>query len=106
MGCLFTVARCESADIGLLLRLYWGRVLAAVHQLLQPLRVEPDHEIVAMSDPGNSHTAAQSAPISQRLNVFRDVQRLELAAALLQPILGLVAVVSARDRVNSDASHG
>ena len=90
----------------LLRRLHWGRVLAAVHELLKPLRVKPDHEIVAMGDHGNSHTAAQSAPISQRLTVFRDVQLLELAVPLLEPILGLNAVVSAGDRVDSDDSHG
>ncbi len=81
-------------------------MLAAIHQLPEPLRVKPDHEIVAMGDHGNSHTAAQSAPISQRLTVFRDVQLLELAIPLLEPILGLNAVVSARERVDSDDSHG
>ena len=90
----------------LLRRLHWGRVLAAVHELLKPLRVKPDHEIVAVGDHGNSHTAAQSAPLPQRLEVFSDVQLLELAVPLLEPILGLNAVVSAGDRVDSEDSHG
>ena len=80
-------------------------MLAAVHQLLEPLLVKPDDEVVAVGDHGNAHTAAQSAPLSQRLDVFRDDQLLELTTLLLEPILGVLAVRSAGIRVDPDTSH-
>ena len=86
-------------------RLYWRRVLAAVHELFEPLLVEPDHKVLAMRDHGNSHAATQSAPLPERLEVFSDVQLLKLAVPLLEPILGLYAMVSAGDRVDFDRSH-
>ena len=88
-----------------LLRFHGGRVLAAVHELFQPLRAEPNNEVVAMGDDRNSDTTAQFAPVSQRINVFRYVQLLELASPLPQPILGVLAVDSAGDRVDFDTSH-
>ena len=92
--------------LALSLRRFHGcRVLTAVHQLLEPLLVKPDDEVVAMGDHGNAHTPAQSAPLPQRLDVIRDDQLLELATLLLKPILGVLAVRSAGVRVDFDTSH-
>ena len=80
-------------------------MLAAVDELLEPLAVEPDHEVVAMGDHGNAHPAAQTAPLPECLNVLRNVQLLELASPLREPILGLLAVVSPGDGVDFDPGH-
>ncbi len=88
-----------------LCRLHRGRVLAALHKLLEPLSAEPDHEVVAMSDHGNCDPTAQRAPLSQRFNVLCDVELLELTTAYLEPSLGIFAVGSRRGGVDSDLGH-
>ena len=56
-----------------LCRLHRGRVLAAVHELLEPFGVEPGDKVVAMGDHGHSDPTAEGPPLSQRFNVRRDV---------------------------------
>ena len=80
-------------------------MLAALQKLLQALGAEPGHEVVAMSDHGNSDPTAQRAPLSQRFNVLCDVELLELTTAYLEPSLGIFAVGSRRSGVDSDLGH-
>ena len=86
-------------------RLHRGRVLVAIHQLLEPIGAEPDHEVVAMRDHGNSDPTAQRAPLSKGFNVLCDVELLELTTVLLEPILGKFAIRSRGGGVNSDLGH-
>ena len=58
-----------------------------------------------MSDHGNSRPTAQRPPLSERFNVLRDVERLELTTVFLEPILGKSAIRSRRGGVNSDLGH-
>ena len=58
-------------------RLHRGRVLAAVHELLEPFGAEPGYEVVTVGDHGNSDPTAQRAPLSQGFNVLCDVEPLE-----------------------------
>ena len=77
----------------------------AVHKLLEPLGAEPGYEVVAMSDHGNSDSAAQRAPLSKRLNVLCDIELLELAPPFLEPSLGIFAIGSRRGGVHFDLGH-
>lgn len=88
-----------------LCHLHRGRVLTAVHKLLETLRAEPGYEVVAMSDHGNSDPPAQRAPLSKRLNVIRDVELVELTPPFLEPSLGIFAIGSRRSGVHSDLGH-
>ncbi len=81
-------------------------MLAAVHQLREPLRAKPGHEVVAVGDHGNPGATAQQAPLSQGFNVLCDVELIELTVVLLEPILGICTVGSRRGRVNFDPGHG
>ena len=88
-----------------LCRLHRGRMLTAVHKLLEAHRVEPGYEVAAMSDHGNSDPTAQRAPLSKRLKVLCDVELLELTTVFLEPILGKFAIWSRGGGVDSDLGH-
>ena len=88
-----------------LCRLHGGRLLATVHQLLEPFGAEPGYEVVPVSDHGNSDPTAQRAPLPQGVNVLCDVKLLELTTVFLEPILGKFAIRSRRGGVNSDLGH-
>ena len=87
-------------------RLHKGRVLAAVHQLLEPFGAEPGYEVVAVGDHRNSDPTAQRAPLSQRFNILCDVELIELTTVLLEPILGIFAIGSRRGGIDLDLGHG
>ena len=82
-----------------------ARVLAALEHHPQPLRVEPDDEVLAVGDDGHAGTAGQLAPFPELEDVLGDVGFLELATVFSQPILGEATVGSSGGRVNLDLGH-
>jgi hypothetical protein len=80
-------------------------MLAAIEHHLEPLRAEPDHEILTVSDDRYADAAGQRSPFPQLEDVLGDVRFFELAAVFPQPILDEVAVGSSRRTVNLDVSH-
>ena len=77
----------------------------AVHELLQPVGVESNHEVVTPCDGRYAGTASEGAPLAQQVHVFGDVQFLKLAPAFREPILGRLAVGSGGCGVDSDSFH-
>lgn len=80
-------------------------MLAAVEHHSEPLRVEPDYEVLAVGDDRHADAAGQGAPLAQLKDVLGDVRFLELAAVFSEPILGQVAVRSSRRSVDLDNGH-
>ena len=78
---------------------------ATVQELFHPVRIEPHHEIVAPRDGGNASPSGEGAPLAQQIDVFGDVQFVELATVFLEPILGRLAVGSRRGGVHADCFH-
>ena len=79
---------------------------ATVQELFHPVRVEPHHEIVAPRDGGNAGPTGEGTPLAQQIDVFGDVQLIELATVFREPILGRFAVGSRRGCVYSNSLHG
>lgn len=87
------------------LQLHLARVLAAVDELLETLRVEADHEVLSMRDRGDPGSPGQVSPFPEGGDVLGDVQLLKITSALFEPSLGLVAVVSSGSGVDTDLTH-
>lgn len=87
------------------LQLHLARVLAAVDELPETLRVEADHEVLPVRDRRDPGPSGQLSPFSEGGHVLRDVQLIELTSTLSQPSLGLVAVVSSGSAVDTDLTH-
>lgn len=81
-------------------------MLAGVKHHLEPLGIETDDEVLAVSDDGDADTAGQRAPFSQLEDVFGNVRFLELATVFCQPILDQLAVGSSRRSVDLYLRHG
>ncbi len=77
----------------------------AVQQLFPPLGVEPDDEIVAVGDGRYAGPAGESSPFAKHRHVCGDVEGVVVAALLLEPSLGRLAVGSRGGGVESDL-HG
>ena len=71
-----------------------ARLLTAFQHHLQPLRVEPEDEVLAVGDDGHAGAAGQLAPFPELEDVLGDVGFLELATVFPQPILGEATVGS------------
>lgn len=80
-------------------------MLAPVDELHYAIRIEPNHKIVAVRYRGNASTSGQCTPFTQQVDVFGDVQLLEVATLLFEPILGRLAIGSRRRRVDTDLVH-
>jgi hypothetical protein len=53
-------------------------VRAAVEQLCQAFWIEPDHEVIAVSDHGHACTACERSPFAQEVNILGYVEFFEL----------------------------
>ena len=76
-----------------------------IDKLRKSFRIEPDNEVVTVSDGWNAGTAGKFPPLAQQVHILRDVQLFKTAPMLFKPILGLFAVGSRWCRVNSYLSH-
>ena len=68
--------------------------------------VESDDDVGAVGYYGDTYTAADLAPLPQRVYVFGDVELLELTPLLLEPILDPETMGSGRGGVDLDVCHG
>jgi len=80
-------------------------VQAAIEHHLEPLRVEPDDEVLTVRDHRHANAAGEGAPFPELKDVLGDVRFLKLTAVLSQPILGESAVGSSGRGVDLDIRH-
>ena len=80
-------------------------MLAAIEEHLQPLRAEPDDEVLSVRDDRDADATGQLAPFPQLVDVPADVRFFEVTTVFTEPILDQFAIGSSRRSVDLDVGH-